>query len=217
MTDDHDRKLGTRTPKENDSRKCLQVKQSSSNLSQEQSMISRASCVARIVCTEPMNDFLKWPDTPKCEDKRQTEQQPSAKTPEKYREMVDMTCLLKDMEEKENEVQKRRHEEAKQERKNKGPKHTARRKLITQREEGECLSKCHICKRSSKHGNELCCDDCQTFYHELRITRYHKVHIPDSEDSDTSACHIRYKQDNTSNSIEEIPLDADNNSDIDID
>ena len=108
--------------------------------------------------------------------------------------------LLKDTEEKENEVQKRRHEEAKQERKNKGLKHAARRKLITQREEAECIWMCHICKRSSKHGNELCCDDCQTFYHELWITRYHKFHSPDSEDSDTLVCHICYKQDNTQNS-----------------
>jgi hypothetical protein len=76
---------------------------------------------------------------------------------------------------------------------------------------------CHICKRSSKHGNELCCDDCQTFYHKLWITRYHKVHIPDSEDSDTSVCHICYKQDNTANSTGEIPLDADNDSDTDTD
>jgi len=54
-------------------------------------MISTASCVARIVCTEHMNDFLKWPDTPKCEGKSQTERQQFAKTSEKYREMVDKT------------------------------------------------------------------------------------------------------------------------------
>jgi len=54
-------------------------------------MISRASCAARIACTEPMNDFLKWPDTPKCEGKRQTERQPFAKSSEKYREVVDKT------------------------------------------------------------------------------------------------------------------------------
>jgi hypothetical protein len=76
---------------------------------------------------------------------------------------------------------------------------------------------CHICKRSSKHGNELCCDDCQTSYHELWITRYHKVHIQDSEDSETLVCYICYKQDNTENSTDKISLDADNDSDIDID
>jgi hypothetical protein len=102
MTADHDGNLGTRIREEDDSRKCLQAEQSSSSLSQEQSMISRASCVARIVCTEPMNDLLKWPDTPKCKGKRQTEQQPFAKTSEKYRERVDKTCLLKDTQEKEN-------------------------------------------------------------------------------------------------------------------
>jgi hypothetical protein len=73
MTADHNRNLGTRTPKEDDSRKCLQPERSSSSLSQEQSMISRALCVGRIVCAELMNDFLKWPDTPKCKGKRQTE------------------------------------------------------------------------------------------------------------------------------------------------
>jgi len=36
-------------------------------------MISRALCVARIVRTELVNDFLKKPDTPKCGGKRQTE------------------------------------------------------------------------------------------------------------------------------------------------
>jgi hypothetical protein len=134
---------------------------------------------------------------------------------EKYREMVDKTCLLKDTEEKENKVQKRRHEEAKQERKNKGPKHIARWKLITRRGRAECISMCHICKRSSKHGNKLCCDDCQTFYHKVWVTRYHMVHIPDSEDSDTLVCHICYKQ-NIQNSTDEIPLHADNGSDTDI-
>lgn len=174
MMADHDGNLGTRTPKEDDSRKSIQAERSSSSLSQEQSVISRTSCVARIVHIEPVNDFLKWPDTPKCEGKIQTEWQLLAKTSEKYREMVDKTCLLKDTEEREYEVQKRRHEEAKQERKNKGPKHTARRKLITQRHEAECISMCHICKRSNKHGNELCCDDCQIPYHELWTTRYHR-------------------------------------------
>jgi hypothetical protein len=94
---------------------------------------------------------------------------------------------------------------------------------------------CHICKGSIKHGNKLCCDDCQTlyhklwitryhkvhtpdselsnFYHELWIIRYHKVHISDSEDSDTFVCHICYKQENTEKSTDEIALDADNDSD----
>jgi hypothetical protein len=43
MTADHDGNLGTRTPKEDDSRKCLPAERSSSSLSQEQSMTSRAS------------------------------------------------------------------------------------------------------------------------------------------------------------------------------
>lgn len=93
---------------------------------------------------------------------------------------------------------------------------------------------CHICKRNIKHSNQLCRDDCQTlyhrlwitryhkvhisdlelsnFYHELWITRYHKVHIPDSEDSDTFVSHSCYKQD-TEHSTEETALDADNGSD----
>lgn len=56
---DHDGNLGTRTPKEDDSRKSIQAERSSSSLSQEQSVISRTSCVARIVHIEPVNDFLK--------------------------------------------------------------------------------------------------------------------------------------------------------------
>jgi hypothetical protein len=60
MKADHDRNLGTRTPKEDDSRKSLQAERYSRI---EQSMSSRASCVARIVHTKPMNDFM-WPNTP---------------------------------------------------------------------------------------------------------------------------------------------------------
>jgi hypothetical protein len=61
MVADHDRNLGTRTPKEDDSRKRLQAERYSRV---EQSMSGRASCVARVVHTEPMDDFLMWPDTP---------------------------------------------------------------------------------------------------------------------------------------------------------
>jgi hypothetical protein len=60
MMADHIRSFGTRTSKEDDSGKCLQAEQ---YRRVEQSMSSRGSCVARIVHTEPMNDFLMWPDT----------------------------------------------------------------------------------------------------------------------------------------------------------
>jgi hypothetical protein len=72
MTADHDDNLESRTPKEDVSRKYLQAERYSSSLSQEQSMSSRAFCVARILCIESMDDFLMLPDTLKRIGKRQT-------------------------------------------------------------------------------------------------------------------------------------------------
>jgi hypothetical protein len=65
MASDHDGNLESKTLKEDDSKKCLQAEGSSSSLSQGQSLSGTVLCVARIVCTESMNDFLMWPDTPK--------------------------------------------------------------------------------------------------------------------------------------------------------
>jgi hypothetical protein len=115
MASDHGRNLENRTLKEYDSRKCLQAEGFSSSLSQGQSMSGRALCVVRIVCTESMNDFLMWSDTPK----------------HKGRYRLKDKHFLKDAEEKGKEVWKRRCEEAKQEKKNKGLKYTAQRRLFT--------------------------------------------------------------------------------------
>lgn len=77
--------------------------------------------------------------------------------------MFENKHLFKDAEEKGKEVWKRRCEEAKQEKKNKCPKYTARRKLFTRKEENECNALCNILKRIIAHGNGLCCDNRQNF------------------------------------------------------
>jgi hypothetical protein len=76
----------------------------------------------------------------------------------------------------------------------------------------ECNSVCHICKRKIKHGRELPCDDCHNLYHELCIPKYHKKHIPISDDGDTFLCHNCYKEENTENSADEL-LQVEENDD----
>jgi len=95
MAADYDGNLGSRTPKEEVSRKYLHVEGSSSSLNQEKSTSRRDFCVARILRVESMNDFYTWPDTYKCKGKRQSERQPFAVTSEKYREMTEKNRLAK--------------------------------------------------------------------------------------------------------------------------
>jgi hypothetical protein len=140
---------------------------------------SRASSVARVVSTEYMSEFLVWPDTPKCKGKRCVVRQPCAITSGKIKR-----CLRRS-----------KTKAADEEKKNKVPKHTAKRKLFKIVDDNvECNSVCHICKRRIKRGCELRCDDCQNLYHELCIPKYHKKHIPISEDGDTFLCHSCYKK-----------------------
>lgn len=65
MVSNHNGNSESRTLKEYDGRKRLQAEGSSSSFSEGQSMSGRALCVARIVRTLCMNDFLLWPDTSK--------------------------------------------------------------------------------------------------------------------------------------------------------
>jgi hypothetical protein len=102
---------------------------------------------------------------------------PFAVTSEKYQEMFEKKHLAKAAEEKEKQGRKRKREEAKQDKKNKVPKRTAKRKLFKEVNDNvECNSVCHICKRKIKRGRELPCDDCHNLYHELCIPKCHKKH-----------------------------------------
>jgi hypothetical protein len=76
---------------------------------------------------------------------------------------------------------------------------------------------CHICKRRIKRGCELHCDDCQHLYNELCIAKYHKKHIPISEDGDTFLCHSFYKEENTDNSADKITQAEENDDHYDSD
>jgi hypothetical protein len=80
--------------------------------------------------------------------------------------------LAKAAEEEKKQGWKRKHEEAKQEKKNKVQKHTAKRKLFKEVYDNVgCNSVCHICKRRIKRGCGLRCDDCQNLYNELCIPK----------------------------------------------
>jgi hypothetical protein len=132
--------------------------------------------------------------------------------------MFDKKYLAKAAEEK-KQGWKRKREEAKQKKKNKVPKCTAKRKLFKEVYDNvKCNSMCHICKRRIKHGCELHCDDCQNLYHELCIPKYHKKHIPVLEDGDNFVCHSCYKEENKDNNADEMTQveenDDDYNSDI---
>jgi hypothetical protein len=100
--------------------------------------------------------------------------------------MFEKKHLAKAAEEEKKQGWERKREEAKQEKKNKIPKCTAKRKLFKEVYDNvECNSVCHICKRGIKRRCELRCDDFQNLYHELRISKHHKKDIPNLEYGDT--------------------------------
>ena len=53
-------------------------------------------------------------------------------------------------------------------------------------------SSCHKTITSESRG--LRCDDCNNSFHEKCIPKYHKEHIPISEDGDEFLCHMCYKE-----------------------
>jgi hypothetical protein len=98
MTADHDVNLESFTPKV-DNKKSLPAKGSCSNLSDRQSVCSKASSVARVVSTENMSEFLVWPDTPKRKGKRRVEIKQFSVTSGKYQKMFEKKYLAKAAEE----------------------------------------------------------------------------------------------------------------------
>jgi len=58
---------------------------------------------------------------------------------------------------------------------------TVKRKLFTKSGVDSSCSSCHK-TITSESGTGLCCDDCNNAFHENCIPKYHKEHIPISED-----------------------------------
>jgi len=56
-------------------------------------------------------------------------------------------------------------------------------------------SSCFSCHKTitSESGRGLRCDGCNNAFHEKCIPKYHKEHIPISEDGDEFLCHMCYK------------------------
>jgi hypothetical protein len=141
-------------------------------------MCCKALSVARIVSTEYMSEFLIWPDTLKRKGRRWVERQPFALTSGKYRKIFENKHLAKAAEEEEKHGQKRKGEEAKQDKnENVSQGKQLKETLIEGNDKVEYNTVCNICKRRIKCGRELCCKDCCNFYNELCIPKYHKKQI----------------------------------------
>ena len=69
---------------------------------------------------------------------------------------------------------------------------TVKRKLFTKTGVDSSCSSCHK-TITSESGRVLRCDDCNNAFHEKCIPKYHKQHIPISEDGDEFVCHMCYK------------------------
>jgi len=69
---------------------------------------------------------------------------------------------------------------------------TVKRKLFTKIGVDSSCSSCHK-TITSESGRGLRCDDCTTAFREKCIPKYHKEHIPISEDGDEFLCHMCYK------------------------
>jgi len=160
--------------------------QSTSNAS------SKVSCVIKVVQTEGMKKFLVWPGTPKRKGKRQMERQLYAITSRRYAEVFEKKKLAKRRAEEKKEARKRKRIEAKEKKDKLLPAvTTVKRKLFTKTRVDSSCSSCHKII-TSEFGRGLRCNDCNNVFHEKCIPKYHKEHIPISEDGDEFLCHMFY-------------------------
>jgi hypothetical protein len=154
---------------------------------------SKVSCVIKVVQTEGMKEFLVWPDTPKRKGKRQMERQPYAITSRRYHEVFEKKKLANCRAEEEKEARKRKRIEAKEKKDKLVPAvTTVKRKLFTKTVFDPSCSSCHK-TITSESGINLRCGDCNNAFHEKCIPKYHKEHIPISEDGDEFLCHMCFK------------------------
>ena len=101
--------------------------------------------------------------------------------------------LAKHRAEEEKEARKRKRIGAKEKKNKLVPAVTrVKRKLFTKTGVDPSCSSCHK-TITSVFGRGLRCDDCNNTFHENCIPKYHKEHIPISEDGDEFLCHMCYK------------------------
>jgi hypothetical protein len=152
---------------------------------------NKVSSVVKVVKTEHMKEFLVWPDTPKRKGKRQMDRQPYAITSRRYQEMFEKKKLDKHIAEEEKEAIKRKRIEEREKKNKLVPAvTTVKRKLFTKI---GFDSSCSICHKIITSESGIRCDDCNKVFHEKCIPKYHKEHIPVSEDGDEFLCHKCYK------------------------
>jgi hypothetical protein len=105
--------------------------------------------------------------------------------------MVEKEKLSKRRAEEENEARKRKRVEVKEKKDKLVPAMTTvKRKLLMKTGVDSSCSSCHKIITSE---SGIRCDDCNKAFHEKCIPKYHKVHIPVSEDGDEFLCHKCYK------------------------
>ena len=106
--------------------------------------------------------------------------------------MFEKKKLAKCRAEEEKEAKKRKRIEAKEKKdKLKHAVTTVKRELFTKTGVDFSCSSCHK-TITCESGRGLRCDDCDNAFHEKCIPKYHKEHIPISEDGDEFLCHMCY-------------------------
>ena len=120
------------------------------------------------------------------------ERQPYAITSRRYQEVFEKKKLDKRRAEEEKETRKRKRIETKEKKDKLVPAvTTVKRKLFTKTGIDSSCSSCHK-TITSDFGRGLRCNDCSNAFHEKCIPKYHKEHIPISENGDEFLCHMCY-------------------------
>jgi tRNA(Ile2) C34 agmatinyltransferase TiaS len=119
------------------------------------------------------------------------ERQSYAITSRRYQEVFEKKKLAKRRAEG-KKARKRKRVEAKEKDKLVPAVTTVKRKLFTKTGVDTSCSSCHK-TITSESGRGLRCDDCSNVFYEKCIPKYHKEHIPISEDGDEFLCHMCYK------------------------
>jgi hypothetical protein len=120
------------------------------------------------------------------------ERQPYAITSRRCQEVFEKKVLAKRRAEEEKARKRKRIEAEEKNDKLVPAVTTVKRKLFTKTAVDSSWSSCHK-TITSESGRGLRCDDCNNAFQEKCIPKYHKEHIPISEDGDEFLCHVRYK------------------------
>ena len=118
------------------------------------------------------------------------ENKPYAITSRRYQEVFEKKKLAKCRAEEEKEARKRKRIEEKGKKDKLEPAVTkVKRKLFTKTGVDSSCSSCHKAI-TCESGRGLHCNDRKNAFHEKCIPKYHKEHIPISEDGDEFLCHM---------------------------